>query len=174
MFEFNEAPNQVLAAISTHETKRSCGTFWSSVFCLPTCGISMGACEEHNPEWMACCYPRPVGIESKMGLYALTDVLNQIRMSQKELSMISEKESKNKVIEWQVRETIKVLETAQSDNVIQGSYKTMLNAELKKIKTRAHQEEKFMDILNQDKIPLTDHDFHVPEYGHRSTRTPNK
>lgn len=168
----NEAPNIALAAISSHEVDRGCGMFWSILCCIPSFGSSIGFCQDGN-SCRPCCYPQPVNLESNAGLKALTETLNKIKNVSREdvnLSLevkreIKSPQGKNKLIEWQVKQTINILQQAMDQDVIKGSYKTVIRDALTTIRTRADQEERFGKILDDEKLMITGTDVYVPKYG---------
>ena len=137
MFDLNEAPNLVLSKISREKTARNCGTFWAVLCCLPTFGASIGLGTPQNDDY-ACCYPHPVSIKSNAGLRTLIDALNSIRITRATLPEeykkgITQSEA-NQLIEWQVKQTINVLEKVISEHFIEGSYNTALSEVLMRLR----------------------------------------
>jgi len=169
MFNLNEAPDMALAAITSEKVKRGCGTFWSVAFCLPTFGATIDCCGNEEKElpakdYLCCCYPRSLSDDTEMTLSVLIDKLNQLHVSKESFAKNADVDER-KVIEWQVKETIKLLTTATSENVIQGSYRTALVNVLNRINTKALKEEQYGKLLDTEKSPLTNHQPYTPNYG---------
>jgi hypothetical protein len=165
MFKLNEAPNMVLSAISGEKASRGCGMFWSILCCLPTFGASMACCDDRqNIDYRGCCFPASVSDQSDVTLDVLIDKLNQLRASQVFISKNSEVDER-KVIEWQVKETMRLLNAAIAQNIIQGSFRTALINVQNRITTKASTEENYGKVLDSEISPLTGHQPYTPNYG---------
>lgn len=125
MLRINEAPEIVLAIFEENEKSRNKGYFWSLFCCVPTLGVTVGCLDsEHNLPWKGCCYPAPVSLESDISCDQLLSTLSQIKLSNLQLQAIETKsaEEKAKIITWQVDETLRLVNQAIQDGVIEGSY----------------------------------------------------
>jgi len=164
MFQLNEAPKMVLSALKANQFNRDCGTFWSIFCCIPTGGISIGwAQENQNASWL-CCYPTSVNLESDVTLAVFEDKLKQIIISAKQIAKDSCFDER-KFIEWQVKQTLALLNKALHDKVIKGSYYDTLTMVYKKILTQATYEEDFGKLLDTEQTPLTGTQPYTPHYG---------
>ncbi len=169
MFNLNEAPDMALAAISSEKVNRGCGTFWSIVCCVPTFGASIDCCgddarQRPGNDYLCCCYPRSVSDDTDVTLSVLIDKLNLLRTSRESFAKNADVDE-HKLIEWQVKETIKLLTTATSENVIQGSYRAALINVLNRINTKALKEEQYGKLLDTERSPLINHQPYTPNYG---------
>jgi len=118
MFRLNQAPNSILSAMNVHEVKRGCGSFWSIACCVPTCGFTViGDNTQETGNWLGCCYPTKVNLESDVTLKVLREKLNQLRISKIDLENKVDFDE-NKLIEWQVKETLLIVKKALNDNII--------------------------------------------------------
>lgn len=173
MFRLNEAPEMVLSAISNETLKRGCGKFWSALFCIPSFGGSTGCCgsdcKSTDGNWFGCCWPGPVSVESDMTLEGMQGALKQLLMNRETIQKDPET-SEKAVIEWQVRETIRLLDKATSDNTIMGSYKAALIDISREVKTRASQQQAYAQLLETEKSPLMKQPLYVPNYGFGSSK----
>jgi hypothetical protein len=175
MFRINDAPNEVLAAVSADKVSRGCGIFWSIAMCIPTFGTTIGCCSgnqcgaccDKKANWTACCYPNEVSLESDAALNAFLDALQKIKADKGMKIQISENLtfSTHNYIEWQVKQTLNILEKALKDNKIQGSYKTALERANTTLRTRASQAEEFGVVIDTEKSPLTSTNPYIPSYG---------
>jgi hypothetical protein len=164
MFKLNEAPNMVLSAISSEKNSRGCGMFWSILCCLPTFGGSIGCCDDGKNLDYKGCFPQAVSDQSDVTLDVLIDKLNLLRASKESISKNSSLDER-KVIEWQVKETMRLLNTAITQNIIQGSFRTALINIQTRITTKATTEETYGNVLDTEKSPLTGHQPYTPNYG---------
>lgn len=186
MFNLNEAPNIALSAISSEKITRGCGLLWSWACCLPTLTCSVTQPDNlisDNTNYRACCYPKPVSLETNAGLQGLIDTLKYLKnpqaysaAEQKGMSTAPRTEqmegvvdqdiadkndvNKHKIIKWQVENTMNILSAALDQNVIRGSYKTAIQNALSKIKTRVEHENAFANAIK----PLPSASLLAPTY----------
>ena len=122
-FKINEAPQIALNALTKNTVKRGCGTFWSLACCLFTCGCSVcSPCESKNTtsdyegplagdtekDYRSCCYPRAISSIAQNELAKITQDLQKLIKSQKEIS--------SEIIDKQVHDTLEVLTTFIKQN----------------------------------------------------------
>lgn len=177
-FALNEAPNIALDILQRHKYKRGCGVFWSWIWCPCTLGGSLGwygnECDflesEEIPDskhWSACCYPENLDVQSDAALKALKDSLKMLLIKTNNIPKDSIEDLTNKmkhIIEQQVSNTIKVLETSLNQKTIVCSYTNHIERALTQIKTRAIHEERLCGRIDE-KIPITGYSINIPHYG---------
>lgn len=165
-FKINEAPNMVLSAISNEKLKRGCGTFWSILFCVPTFGATLGCCDNHsNTPYAGCCWPKDVSIQTDGSLTTLIHTLKtQIKINNPSSEKSTDHANEFDRVEWQVKQTLKILDTTIDKNLVDGSYLQALQVVREEIFSRAKAEARFKNTMSET-TPLTGHDISIHDYG---------
>jgi hypothetical protein len=134
-FKLNEAPDIALNAIKSHDTTRTCGSLWSWLCCVPTCGfsrywdeISLSAVQSEFDG----CFPIPLKMEQHAALDTLREALQNLKGSKKESTPgLLQPEDVNQ----QVLQTLNVLNAALQTE-IQSGYRRAIQTAVNQIKAK--------------------------------------
>jgi len=159
--QINQAPEIVRRHIDSHRMSRSCGTFFSYACCIPTLGLSICCGTSSGNEYSDCCFPRALGYKADITLEELEGNLNKlIESNPRNLK------NKDEFLEWQIDNTINLLDLAIKDGDIVYGYKTALSNSLEEIKAKVKKDKLFSVWRNNDprKPLLEDKESEQKEY----------